>query len=42
MKLLTKAQQESHENAKICCIYKEKFWKKYMKDEKYCKLRDYC
>ena len=31
MKLLTKEQQDSYENAKICNIYKEKFDKKYFK-----------
>ena len=29
MKLLTKEQQESYENAKICYIYKEKNENKY-------------
>ena len=42
MKLLTKEQQESHENAKICCICKEKFENKYVKDRKYSKVRDHC
>ena len=42
MKLLTKEQQESYENAKICYICKEKFENKYVKDIKYCKVRDYC
>ena len=32
MKLLTKEQQESFENAKICHICKEKFENKYLKD----------
>ena len=36
MKLLTKEQQESCENAKIYYICKEKFESKYLKDEKYC------
>ena len=31
MKLLTKEQQDSYENAKICNICKEKFDKKYLK-----------
>ena len=35
MKLLTKEQQESYENAKICYIYNEKFENKYLKDKKY-------
>ena len=42
MKLLTKEQQESYENAKICYICKEKFENKYLKDEKYCKVGDHC
>ena len=40
MKLLTKEQQESYENAKICYICKEKFENKYLKDKKY--RRDHC
>ena len=31
MRLLTKEQQESYENAKICYICKEKFENKYLK-----------
>ena len=42
MKLLTKEQQESYENAKICDISKEKFENKYLKDKKYPKVRDHC
>ena len=42
MKLLTKEQQESYENAKICYICKEKFENKYLKDKKYRKVRDHC
>ena len=42
MKLLAKEQQESYENAKICYICKEKFENKYVKDNKYCKIRDHC
>ena len=42
MKLLTKEQQESYENAKISYICKEKFENKYMKDKKYCKVSDHC
>ena len=34
MKLLTKEQQESCENTKICYICKEKFENKYLKDKK--------
>ena len=33
IKLLTKEQQESYENAKICSISKENF-EKYVKDKK--------
>ena len=42
MELLTKKQQESYENAKICYICKEKFENIYVKDSKYCKVRDHC
>ena len=42
MKLLTKGQQESYENSKICYICKEKFEKKYLKDEKCRKTRGHC
>ena len=35
MKLLSKKQQESYENAKICYIYNEKSENKYLKDKKY-------
>ena len=31
--LLTKEQQESYENAKLCYICKEKFENKYLRDE---------
>ena len=41
-KLLTKEQQESYENSKICYIYKEKVESKYLKDKKYRKIRDHC
>ena len=41
-KLLTKEQQESYENAKICYFCKEKFLKNHVKDEKYCEVRDHC
>ena len=41
MKLLTKEQQESYENAKICYICKEKFQNEYFKDKKYRKVRDH-
>ena len=35
MKLLTKEQQKSYENSKICYICKDKFENKYFKDKKY-------
>ena len=41
MKLLTKEQQESYENPKICYICKEKFQNEYFKDKKYRKVRDH-
>ena len=41
MKLLTKQQQESYENAKICYICKEKFENKSLNDKKYRKIRDH-
>ena len=40
MKLLTKEQQESFENAKICYICQEKTKNKYLRENKYCKVRD--
>ena len=40
--LLIKEQQESHENRKICYICEETFDNKYLKDKKYCKVRDHC
>ena len=40
MKLLSKEQQESYEYAKIYYIFKEKFGNKYLKDKKYCKVRN--
>ena len=39
MKLLTKEQQESYENAKICYICREKIGNKYVKDKKYRKVK---
>ena len=42
LKLLTKEQQESYKNVKICYIRKEKFENKYVKVGKYCKVRDHC
>ena len=41
-RLLTKEQQESYENVKICYICKEIFENKYCKDKKYQKVRDHC
>ena len=38
MKLLTKEQQESYGNAKICYICKEKVENKYLKDKNIVKL----
>ena len=37
MKLLTKEQQESYQNAKVYYI-----WNKYLKDKKHRKVRDHC
>ena len=42
MKLLKKEQQDSYENARICYICKEQFENKYVKNKKYCKVRDHC
>ena len=42
MNLLRKKQQKLYESPKICYICKEKFEKKYLKDKKYCKVRDHC
>ena len=42
MRLLTKGKHESYENAKIWCIWKEKFENKYVRDKKYHKVRDHC
>ena len=42
IKLLTKKQQESCENAKICYFCKEKSENKYLKDKKYRKVTDHC
>ena len=40
-KLLTKEQQESYGNVKVCYISKEKFEKKHLKDKKYREVRDH-
>ena len=42
MKSIIKEQQESYENAEICCTCKEKFENKYLKYKKYRKVRDHC
>ena len=42
MNLLRNEQQESYENAKVCYIGKAKFENKYLKDKKYCNIRDHC
>ena len=42
MKLLTKEEQESYENTKICYICKENIEKKHLKDKKDGKARDHC
>ena len=42
MKLVTKEQQGSRENAKIWYICKEEFKNKYVKDKKYRTVRDHC
>ena len=39
MKLLKNKQQEPSQNAKICCISREKLEDKYPKDKKYPKRR---
>ena len=42
MKLLTKEQQESYENAEICYICKKEFENKYLKDKKNCIVKNHC
>ena len=42
MMLLTKEQQKSYQNAKICHICKEKFEDKRDKDKNYQKIEDHC
>ena len=39
IKLLTKDQQESYENTKVCYICEGKFENKYLKDKKYRKVK---
>ena len=41
MKLLTKEQQESYEDAKIYYICNKKFENKHLKDKQYRKVRDH-
>ena len=41
LKLLTKEQQESYENAKICYICRAKIENKYLKDKKHLEVRDH-
>ena len=41
MKLLTKWQQKSYKNERICNVCK-KIKSKYVKENKYCKVRDHC
>ena len=40
MKLLTKEQQKSYENVKICYSFKEKLKVEDAKEKKSCKVRD--
>ena len=42
IKLLTIEQQESYKNAKVCYVFSKQFQNKYLKDEKYCKVRYRC
>ena len=42
MKLLTKEQKYSYKDAKICYICKKEIENKYLKDQKYLKVRDHC
>ena len=42
IKLSTKEQQESYENATISYVCQEKFESKYVKGIKYCKVSDHC
>ena len=41
MKLLTKEQRESYENAKVCYTCQKKLGNRYLKDNKYSKVRDH-
>ena len=42
MKVLTKEQQESYKNEKICYICQGQYENKYLKDKKYLEVRDHC
>ena len=42
LKLLTKEQQKSYENAKTCYFRKENSENKCVQDKKYRKVKDYC
>ena len=42
MKFLITEQQKSYQNVKIWYICQEKWENKYMRDKKYCKVRDHC
>ena len=41
MQLLTKELQESYENEQMCYICNKKMETKYLKNKKYCKVRDH-
>ena len=40
--LLTKERQKRYGNTQICYLSKEKCKNKYLKNKKYCKVRDHC
>ena len=42
IKLLTNQQPKSYKNTNVCYIFIENFEDKYVKDKKYCKVRDHC
>ena len=42
MKILTKEEQESYQNAKICYICKGNFENKFVTGNKYFTVRDHC
>ena len=41
IELLTKEHQKTYKNGRICYICQEKFENKYLKDKKYCMVRDH-